>query len=60
MNDNGPPLVFSLLGVIFGVGVAWVITRESAMALTFLVVGSILVVALHLRRKGRRPPRPRL
>lgn len=54
MNTNGPPLAFSLLGVLFGVGVAWLITGEAGMALVFLILGIVVVTLLHLRRnRGR-------
>ncbi len=54
MNNNGPPLAFSLLGVICGVVVAWLITRDSAMALVFLVLGIVVAMVLHLRRHRER------
>ena len=47
MDNNPPPLIFGLLGIIVGVGVAWVITKDSQMALFVLIAA---VFALVLKR----------
>lgn len=51
--NNQPPLIFSLLGVIVGVGVAWLLTRESVMALIFLAVGLITVIGWRVIQNRR-------
>ncbi len=45
-GSQQPPVVFSLLGVVVGVGVAWLLTRESVLALIFLVVGVVGVLGM--------------
>ena len=54
MAAQQPPIIFSLLGVAVGVGVAWLITGESVMALVFLVVGVLVVLGLRFAESRRR------
>lgn len=55
MSAPQPPVVFPLLGVVVGVGVAWLLTRNGVMALVFLVLGVLVVLGLRFAesRRGR-------
>lgn len=54
MADHQPPLVFPLLGVAAGVAVAWLITGEGVLALIFLVLGVVGVLAMRYAESRRR------
>lgn len=54
MAGSQPPVVFSLLGVAVGVGVAWLLTGEGVMALVFLVLGVAVVLGLRVIESRRR------
>lgn len=53
MEYDGPPLIFSILGVLVGVGVAWLLTGETGMALVFVVIGLGAVIGWRLVKARR-------